>query len=83
VRREYKDKKLLFDGKPLGGRNRLTVKKTNDVQKYYGKAIRNNLDSEVNMCRTMWVTWFHKLSTDSCLQRDLCRQRLSGASSTM
>ena len=42
-------KRKLEDGKPIGGRDRLTDSKIELFQKYYGKAIRNNKQDKEGM----------------------------------
>lgn len=62
----------LSDGLPLGGRNRLTDGLIDELQSYYGNAIRQNLDSLKNMKEAVWATYFHKLSTDAKPEHGLC-----------
>ncbi|GFV20556.1 uncharacterized protein TNCV_2415461, partial [Trichonephila clavipes] len=54
---------ILSDGKCLSGKNRLTEHFDN-LQSYYGSAIRRNHSSVQNMRQAIWATFLHKLSTD-------------------
>lgn len=54
----------LSNGKPLGGKGRLTDQVIDSLQVYYGKAIRDNTDSVENMRTAVWATYFHELSMD-------------------
>lgn len=65
-------KKLLSDGKPLTGKGRLTDSVINDLQSYYGLAIRNNCDSVDSMKRAVWAIFFHKGSTIEKPSHGLC-----------
>lgn len=58
----------LSDGKPLSGRGRLTDAVIDNLQVYYGKAIRENVDDVNKMKTEIWATYFHKLSMDKKLQ---------------
>ena len=49
----------LEDGKGLGGRNRLTKKKTDVIQTHYGDAIRSNRNNLVGMKEAVWAVYFH------------------------
>lgn len=62
----------LYDGRSLGGKNRLTDGLIDQLQSYYGNAIRKNTDSLVNMKAVVWAIYFHKLSTDDKPQHGLC-----------
>jgi len=62
----------LYDGKVIGGRNRLTNTVIDKLQKYYGLAIRRGVGSLDDMKRNIWATYFHKLSTDESPQHGLC-----------
>lgn len=65
-------KEKLSDGKGLGGKGRLTDDKIDNLQRYYGLAIRNNPTSVDNMRRAIWASYFHTLSTDDKPQHSLC-----------
>jgi hypothetical protein len=64
----------LADGRSLGGKNRLTDGVVDLLQKYYGLAIRRNVDDIKKMKKAIWATFFHKLSTDSEPQHGLCEE---------
>lgn len=70
LRQETKGK--LDDEKPLGGKSRLTLNVIDELQTYYGLAIRRNVDSIDNMYTAVWATYFHKLSTDDKPRHELC-----------
>jgi hypothetical protein len=71
LRKELMGKKLE-DGKSLAGRGRLTDKEIDNLQNYYGMAIRRNTDSEEKMKQNVWAIYFHKISTDSEPHHGLC-----------
>ena len=54
IKKEYKGKKLA-DGKPVGGKGRLTDKVIDRIQNYYGKAIRNNPGDLKGMRNDVWA----------------------------
>jgi hypothetical protein len=73
--RTYKlknSKKKLPDGKTLGGRGRLTNAMINEIQIYYGLAIRRNTKSIDDMKKAIWATYFHLGSTNDNPQHALC-----------
>lgn len=70
-KKNWKGKKLA-DGLPLSGKGRLSEKDIDSLQVYYGKAIRENVDSLDNIRRAVWAIYFHKLSTDAKPQHGLC-----------
>lgn len=74
LRRMKKDKKKikLKDGKGLGGKGRLTDEEIDNLQRYYGLAIRRNLESTKSMSNAIWATYYHKLSTDEKPHHDRC-----------
>ncbi|GFT74768.1 uncharacterized protein TNCV_2516681 [Trichonephila clavipes] len=55
---------ILSDGKCLSGKNRLTEHEIDNLQSYYGSAIRRNHSSVQNMRQAIWAIFLHKLSTD-------------------
>lgn len=65
-------KQKLCDGKPIGGKNRLTDAVIDILQSYYGQAIRNNVSSVTDMKKAIWAIFFHKLSTNESPQHGLC-----------
>lgn len=64
--------KKLSDGKPIGGRGRLTKEEVDKLQLYYGLAIRRNQGDLEAMKKAVWATFFHKASTDDHPQHALC-----------
>ncbi|KAJ4431349.1 hypothetical protein ANN_19946 [Periplaneta americana] len=68
---EWKGKKLSY-GKALSGKGRLIGTEIDNIQRYYGLAIRNNCHDLSSMKKTVWATYFHKLSTDETPQHGLC-----------
>ena len=62
--RDMKGKKL-DDGKTVGGAGRLTKNKIDALQRYYGKAIRENADTSVAVMRdAIWAIFFHSIKND-------------------
>lgn len=53
---------VLADGKKLGEKGRLTDNVINDLQNYYGVAIRSNCDSVDKIRTAVCATFFHKKS---------------------
>lgn len=65
--------KELIDGKTIGGRGRLSVPTINNIQLYYGLAIRRNAGKGVKEMETaIWATYFHLGSTDQEPHHNLC-----------
>lgn len=64
--------KKLSDGKTIGGRGRLTNALIDEMQSYYGNAIRNNSASVKDMTEAIWAIWYHKASTDEKPQHHFC-----------
>ena len=62
----------LSDGKTIGGRGRLTDKRIDSLQVYYGKAIRNNTNSIAAMQNAIMAIWKHYRSTDDDPKHELC-----------
>ncbi|GFS63409.1 uncharacterized protein TNCV_2239551 [Trichonephila clavipes] len=62
----------LSDRKGISGRGRLTDNEISKLHQYYGLAIRRNMNSVSDMFKAVWAIYFHKLSTDSVPQHDLC-----------
>lgn len=65
-------RRLVKDNKNLGGRGRLTAKVIDSLQVFYGKAIRENLNSVDDMKKAVWASYFHKSSTDAHPIHNLC-----------
>ena len=51
--------KKLNDGRSVSGRNRLTDKWIDDIQKYYGQAIRGNVGDKEGMRKAIWAIYNH------------------------
>ena len=49
----------LSDGKPIGGRGRLTAGKIDSLQNYYGDAIRKNGGDVTATARAIWASLMH------------------------
>ena len=62
----------LEDGKPIGGIGRLTNNKIDQLQVYYGKAIRNNTHDIQSMENAVMAIWHHTRSSDDHPDHDLC-----------
>ena len=67
-------KTKLKDGKTIGGRGRLTATQIDQIQTYYGNAIRGNKNDATSMREAIWAIFFHKLSTDKQPHHNLCKQ---------
>ena len=63
---------LLADGKPIGGRGRLTNEQIDTLQKYYGNAIRGNRNDLTAMRAAVWAIYFHQRSTDDEPTHNFC-----------
>lgn len=53
------------DGKPVGGKGRLTDKIIDKLTVYYGNAIREYKSNLSEMRKAVWAIYFHTRSTDS------------------
>lgn len=53
------------DGKPIGGKGRLTDKIIDTLTVYYGNAIREHKNNLTEMRKAVWAVYFHTRSTDS------------------
>lgn len=62
----------LADGKGIGGKGRLTDKRIDKLQVYYGKAIRQNTHDIDCMQNAVMAIWHHSKSTDEEPDHDLC-----------
>ncbi|XP_046850412.1 uncharacterized protein LOC124443906 [Xenia sp. Carnegie-2017] len=60
------------DGKSIGGKGHLTDKVIDNLQVYYGKAMRNNSHSMERMKNAIWAIWHHTKSTDANPDHNLC-----------
>ncbi|XP_032242112.1 uncharacterized protein LOC116620586 [Nematostella vectensis] len=74
LRRLKRDKKgqKLNDGKTIGGRNRLTDNLIDTFQRYYGKALRQNIGDVDGMERDVRAIWHHYASTEEKPQHHYC-----------
>jgi hypothetical protein len=57
---------------PLGGRNKLTDKKIDQLQQFYGNAIRENKNNLAEMRKAVWAVYFHYASSDDEPCHGLC-----------
>lgn len=71
LKKNYIGKKLK-DGKGIGGANRLTDNQIDQIQVYFGNAIRGNKNDVVGMRESIWAVFFHKVSTDKIPRHHLC-----------
>lgn len=63
----------LSDGKPIGGRGRLTNASINEIQIYYGLAIRRNTSKSLEeMKQAVWAEFFHLGSSNEHPAHELC-----------
>lgn len=67
-------KKKLEDGKTIGGRGRLTDRVIDKLQAYYGMAVRAHSGDLQAMCRAIWASVMHRVSTDAKPQHQYCPQ---------
>ena len=56
--KKERGKKLLKDGKTMGGRGRLTDKKIDMLASYYGNAIRGST-TVPDMKNAIWAIFYH------------------------
>jgi hypothetical protein len=61
----------LSDGKGLGGKNRLSAAVIDQLQNYYGMAIRKSTTVD-EMKKAIWAIYYHKISTDQEPAHGLC-----------
>lgn len=62
----------LSDGKDWGGAGRLTENTMKNMQKYYYRAIKNNLGNVEATQRAEWAILYHRASTDAKPQHSYC-----------
>lgn len=60
------------DGKPLDGKRRLTDVAIDNIQKFYGLAIRRNVGDVSQMKKAIWAEFFHFGSSDNNQLHFLC-----------
>lgn len=65
-------KPKLSDGKPIGGKGRLTDAAIYDIQNYYGLAIRRHKGDLEGMRKAVWAEYFHLGSTDDKPFHNVC-----------
>ncbi|KAJ4436588.1 hypothetical protein ANN_16621 [Periplaneta americana] len=75
LKKELKGIKL-DDGKTLAGAGRLTNTEIDLFQTYYGLAIRKNTGNVEEMRKSVWATYFHKISTNEKPYHQLCPKGL-------
>lgn len=71
LKRTMKGSKLS-DGKPLSGQGRLTDTVIDDLQTYYGIAVRNHENDLQGMAKAIWASLFHRASTDEQPEHRFC-----------
>lgn len=64
--------KKLNDGKPIGGKGRLTDAVIDKLTVYYGNAIRKHSHSAKEMQAAVWAIFYHKRSTDKEPLHNFC-----------
>lgn len=62
----------LSDGKTIRGKGRLTDSEIDNIQQYYGKAIRENCKDVDQMKKAIWAIYYHKFSTNENPTHQLC-----------
>ena len=74
----------LSDGKPLGGRGRLTLSKCDAMQNFYGRAIRDNKGIRTiyntNLARDgclCFIIFYTSERINFCCNRKICRRHYS------
>lgn len=60
------------DGKDLRGKGRLTDSEIDNLEVYYGKAIRENCQDVTAMRKAIWAIYYNKLSTGERPQHQQC-----------
>lgn len=71
LKKELRGKKLE-DGLPIGGRGRLTDKMIDRLQAYYGMAVREHRGDLQGMCKAIWASIMHRVSTQEKPQHQFC-----------
>lgn len=66
------NKGLKLSDKTLGGQNRHSPSVIDQLQTYYGNAIRKNTSSVINIKQDIWVIYYHKFSSDDNPNYSLC-----------
>ena len=70
--RQRLGKQKLTDGKPIGGRGRLTDKRIDSLQHYYGNSIKQHAGNIAEMKRSIWASFRHSGSTDDHPHHEYC-----------
>ena len=65
-------RELRRSRRSLRGRDNLSLKEIEKLTSYYGNAIRRNSDDAVKMKEAIWVTFYHRISTDQLPLHHLC-----------
>ncbi|GFV02333.1 hypothetical protein TNCV_4020681 [Trichonephila clavipes] len=74
------EKKLLRDGKTIGGKGRLTGCYYKQIDDFYGNAIRANSHNVNEMRQAVWAVWAHTSSTDDEPKHWFCpKGKIAGA----
>ena len=68
----------LSDGKGWGGAGRVTENTMKNMQKYYYRAIKNNLGNVEATQRAVWAILYHRASTDAKPQHSYCSETWCG-----
>ena len=67
--KQHLGNKKLSDGKPIGGRGRLTNGEINKLQNYYGDAVRAHAGNVQDTARAIWASLFRRASSDEIVYR--------------
>ena len=71
LKKNFAGKKLEAGG-TIGGRGRLTDAMIESLQTYYGLAVRANIGDLQAMCRAIWASLMHRVSTDELPKHQYC-----------
>ena len=71
VKKDMKGKKLQ-DGRPIGGKKRVTDAMIDILQTYYGIAIRDHQGDLQGMAKAVWAGMQHRRSTDEKPRHEYC-----------
>ena len=63
---------LLEDGLKISGKGRLTDEVVDNLQRYYGMAIRSHPNDVAGMYRAIWASLSHSISTDDRPRHEFC-----------
>ena len=70
--RQRLGKQKLTDGKPIGGKGRLTDKRIDSLQHYYGDAIKQHPNDVPEMYKAIWASFCHSGSTAEAPHHQFC-----------